>query len=203
MAVVLLCDDHKVMREALAALLLTLPAVTEVVQAGSAEEVLARYAQVRPDCVVMDVRLPGLDGVAGTVELLALHPGARVLLLSGEPREEDRRRALAGGARGFLGKDVETSVLLAALGQVASGNDLLSAGERRAVMKEPLGPQLSLREREVLEGMALGRSNQEIGVSLWVSESAIKGDAKKLFCKIGVHDRSAAVAWAFRAGLLA
>jgi DNA-binding NarL/FixJ family response regulator len=203
MAVVLLCDDHKVMREALAAMLLTLPAVTEVFQAGSAEEVLARYGQVRPDCVVMDVRLPGIDGVAGTVELLSLHPEARVLLLSGEPREQDRRRALAGGARGFLGKDVETSVLLSALGQVASGKDLLSPGERRALMQEPQGIRLSPREREVLEGMALGRSNQEIGVSLWVSESAIKGHAKKLFCKIGVHDRAAAVAWAFRAGLLA
>lgn len=202
MSALLLCDDHRVMREALARMLSTLPGVTQVVQAGSAEEALARYPRVMPGCVLMDVRLPGMDGVNGAVEMLALYPQARVVLLSSESREEDRLRALKAGARGFLLKDIEASGLTEALGTVLAGGDLLSPSERRALAQVPRRITLSPRERQVVTGMAAGRSNGEIAVSLWLGEDAVKAHAKTLFAKIGVHDRSAAVAWAFRAGIL-
>ena len=206
MSAVLLCDDHRVVREALALMLRSVEGVTAVAQAGSGEEALARYEAVRPAAVVMDVRMPGLDGVSVTIQLLRQHPEARVLLLTGEVREQDRLRALRAGAVGFLAKDVDVEGLRSAVRAVMVGQDLLTKAQRRAVAaSEPVreGPALSPRELQVLEGMAAGRSNAEIGRTRWLSEDTVKVDAKKLFVKTGVHDRAAAVAWAFRRGVLA
>ncbi|MCW2778112.1 MAG: two component transcriptional regulator, LuxR family [Frankiales bacterium] len=205
MSTLLLCDDHRVVREALASMLTTVPGLTTVHQAGSGEEVLARYPALAPDAVVLDIRMPGLDGVEVTRLLLGEHPDARVLLLSGEAREEDRVRGLRVGAVGFLPKDVDAAGLCSAVAAVLAGEDLLSRAQRRAVSTAEVvvtGPSLSPRELQVLEGMAAGRSNREIGKSLWVSEDTVKVHAKKLFVKTGVHDRAAAVAWAFRRGVL-
>ncbi|MGZ6827093.1 MAG: response regulator [Mycobacteriales bacterium] len=203
MSTLLLCDDHRVVREALADLLAGAPGVSAVGQAGSAEEVLARYPVLQPDLVVMDVRLPGLDGVSATLQLLRDFPKARVLLLSGEVREDDRLRALKAGALGFLPKDVDAAGLTDALAVLLAGGDLLTPAQRRALQHERPRLTLSPRELQVLEGMAAGRSNAEIGRTLWLSEDTVKVHAKKLFAKTGVHDRAAAVAWAFRSGVLA
>lgn len=203
MSTLLLCDDHRVVREALADLLATIPGVTQVTQAGSAEEVLARYPAQLPDAVVMDVRLPGLDGATATVKLLADHPGARVLLLTADIRDEARLRALQAGARGVLPKDIDAQGLTAAVEVVLRGGDLLTPAQRRSIENERPRLALSPRELQVLEGMAAGKSNAEIGRSLWLSEDTVKVHAKKLFVKTGVHDRAAAVAWAFRTGVLA
>lgn len=205
MSTLLLCDDHRVVREALAGMLARLDGLTAVHQAGSGEEALARYATLEPDAVVLDVRMPGLGGIEVTARLLREHPGASVLLLSGESREEDRVRGLRAGALGFLPKDVDAAGLCAAVEKVLAGEDLLTKAQRRAVETvDPVvvGPALSPRELQVLEGMAAGRSNAEIGRTLWVSEDTVKVHAKKLFVKTGVHDRAAAVAWAFRRGVL-
>ena len=203
MSTLLLCDDHRVVREALADLLATIPGVTEVTQAGSAEEVLARYPAQLPDAVVMDVRLPGLDGASATVKLLQEHPGARVLLLTADIRDEARLRALQAGARGVLPKDIDAAGLTAAVESILRGGDLLTPAQRRSIENERPRLALSARELQVLEGMAAGKSNAEIGRSLWLSEDTVKVHAKKLFVKTGVHDRAAAVAWAFRSGVLA
>ncbi len=207
MSTLLLCDDHRVVREGLAALLTEGLRLTDLFQAGTGEEVLARYPAVRPDGVLLDVRLPGIDGVEVTTRLLRKHPEARVLLLSGEARDEDRARALRAGAVGFLGKDVDSSTLCEVVGKLLAGEDLLSKAQRRALeaaasSPASTGPVLSPRELQVLEGMAAGRSYAEIGRTLWVSEDTVKVHAKKLFVKTGVHDRAAAVAWAFRSGVL-
>lgn len=205
MSTLLLCDDHRVVREALAGMLARVDGLTAVHQAGSGEEALARYATLAPDAVVLDVRMPGLDGVEVVQRLLRDHPDARVILLSGEAREEDRVRGLRAGALGFLHKDVDTAGLCDAVARVLAGEDLLTKAQRRAVdTAEPVavGPARSPRELQVLEGMAAGRSNREIGKTLWVSEDTVKVHAKKLFVKTGVHDRAAAVAWAFRSGVL-
>ena len=203
MSSLLLCDDHRVVREALAAMLATVPGVTTVTQAGSAEEVLARYPALRPDVVVMDVRLPGIDGATATVRLLKDHPRARVLLLTADIRDDDRIKALQAGARGVLPKDVDAGGLAEAVRVVLTGGDLLSPTQRRAVEAERPRLSLSPRELQVLQGMSEGRSNAEIGRELWVSEDTVKVHAKKLFAKTGVHDRAAAVAWAFRNDILA
>lgn len=203
MSTLLLCDDHRVVREALADLLAGVRGVTDVVQAGSAEEVLARYPAVQPDAVVMDVRLPGMDGASATVELLKAYPDARVVLLTADIREDDRIKALQAGARGVVPKEVDAAGLTQAVERVLSGGDLLSPSQRRHVEQEKPRLALSQRELQVLQGMAAGQSNAEIGRSLWLSEDTVKVHAKKLFAKTGVHDRAAAVAWAFRTGVLA
>ena len=205
MSTILLCDDHRVVREALAQLLLQIGDVEKVDLAGSGEEALARFAVLKPDAVVMDVRMPGLDGVTTTQRLLKEHPEARVLLLSGEAREEDRLRALRAGALGFVPKDIDADGLRGAVARVIDGEDLLTRAQRRALeaVPEKPGVALSPRELQVLHGMSEGQSNAEIGRSLWLSEDTIKVHAKKLFVKTGVHDRAAAVAWAFRSGILA
>lgn len=207
MTTLLLCDDHRVVREALASLLVGDRPDLVVSQAATGEEVLARFPAERPDGVLLDVRLPGIDGVEVTVRLLREHPGARILLLSGEGRDEDRQRALRAGAVGFLAKDIDTPGLRAAVTSLLAGEDLLTKAQRRAVLAAPATGTparvaLSPRELQVLEGMAAGRSNAEIGRTLWVSEDTVKVHAKKLFVKTGVHDRAAAVAWAFRSGVL-
>jgi DNA-binding NarL/FixJ family response regulator len=205
MTTVLLCDDHRVVREALASMLADAPGVDAVDQAGSGEEVLARYPATQPDAVLLDVRLPGIDGVTTAVRLLGEHPRARVVLLTGEVREEERLRALRSGALGYLAKDVDSEALRAALQTVLDGGDLLTRAQRRALEQHapPAVALLSPRELQVLEGMAAGQSNAEIGRTLWLSEDTVKVHAKKLFAKTGVHDRAAAVAWAFRSGVLA
>ena len=204
MPVLLLVDDHRVVREALAAMLTAVDGLTTVHQAGTGEEALARYSALRPDAVVLDVRMPGLDGIEVTRRLLQEDPAARVLLLSGEGRDDDRSRGLRAGALAFLAKDVDAAGLCAAVAALIAGEDQLSRAQRRSLASEPLntGPQLSPRELQVLEGMAAGRSNAEIGRTLWVSEDTVKVHAKKLFVKTGVHDRAAAVAWGFRGGVL-
>jgi DNA-binding NarL/FixJ family response regulator len=203
MSTLLLCDDHRVVREALADLLATIPGVTAVTQAGSAEEVLATYPAQLPDAVVMDVRLPGLDGATATVKLLKEHPEARVLLLTADIRDDARLRALQAGARGVLPKDIDAAGLTGAVETILRGGDLLTPAQRRSLENERPRLALSPRELQVLEGMADGKSNAEIGRSLWLSEDTVKVHAKKLFVKTGVHDRAAAVAWAFRTGVLA
>lgn len=204
MSSLLLVDDHRVVREALAAMLTAVDGLTTVHQAGTGEEALARYAALRPDGVVLDVRMPGLDGISVTTRLVEEHRDARVLLLSGEAREEDRARGLRAGALGFLVKDVDAAGLCRAVAGLLAGQDQLTKAQRRALAAEPpaCGPALSPRELQVLEGMAAGQSNREIGRTLWVSEDTVKVHAKKLFVKTGVHDRAAAVAWAFRRGVL-
>lgn len=204
MTTVLLCDDHRVVRAALALLLESLPGV-HVVPAGSGEEVLAVYPSLRPEAVLLDVRLPGRDGVDTAVTLLGEHPDAHVLILTGEVREEERLRALRSGVLGYLDKAVPPEELCAGVLAVAVGQDLLDRSARRALEQRVPTPRLVLSDRElqVLHGMAAGRSNAQIGRDLWVSEDTVKVHAKRLFAKTGVHDRAAAVAWAFRTGVLA
>ena len=203
MSTVLLCDDHRMVRQALAEALCRHPEVTEVFQAGSVDEVLVRYASLRPDCVVMDVHLPGTDGVTGAIELLRANPDARVLLLSGEISEDDRLRALHAGVKGVLLKEVDEAELAAAVSLIAEGGDLLTHTQRRMLQRPRVrATNLSPRELQVVTGMAAGQSNAEIARELWLAEDTVKAHAKKLFLKCGVSDRSAAVAWAFRSGVL-
>lgn len=205
---VLICDDHRLVREALSDLVAAVPGVERVETAGSGEEVLARYPHERPALVLMDVRMPGLGGLEATRRLVAEHPDATVIMLTAIDDRDQVAQAVSHGARGYLLKDVSREELAAAVAHALRGIDLvepslrraLTAGDPARVMRA--GAPLTERELQVLTGMSQGKSNGQIGRDLYLSEDTIKTHARRLYRKLGVNDRAQAVALGFRRGLV-
>jgi DNA-binding NarL/FixJ family response regulator len=203
MTTVLICDDHRMVREGLRRSVQSVPGVDRVDVAESGEEVLARWADERPDLVLMDVSMPGLGGLEATRQLVQRHPEANVVMLTGAGDRDAVALAISGGARGFLHKNVSREELAAALmtaledSPVRTGPAMAHSDERGAAP-----PELTERELQVLHGMSQGRSNAEIGRELYLSEDTIKTHARRLFRKMGVNDRAQAVAAGFRWGLV-
>ena len=208
MTTVLICDDHRIVREGLRQFVEAVPGVDKVDTAASGEEVLARYPLEHPDLVLMDVRMPGLGGLETTRRLVTQHPEAKVIMLTAADDRDQVAAAVSSGARGYLLKDVSHEELCAAVAHALDGMDLVEPSLRRAlVSREPVRsgpPQVSLTERElqVLTGMSQGKSNGAIGRELYLSEDTIKTHARRLFRKLGVNDRAQAVALGFRRGLV-
>ncbi|MCW2599141.1 MAG: putative Two-component system response regulator [Frankiales bacterium] len=208
MTTVLICDDHRIVREGLRQFVAGVPGVDKVDTAASGEEVLARYPHEQPDLVLMDVRMPGLGGLEATRRLVQQYPGAKVIMLTAADDRDQVAAAVSSGARGYLLKDVSHEELCAAVAHALDGMDLVEPSLRRAlVSREPTrsGPpqaQLTERELQVLTGMSQGKSNGAIGRELYLSEDTVKTHARRLFRKLGVNDRAQAVALGFRRGLV-
>jgi DNA-binding NarL/FixJ family response regulator len=203
MTSVLVCDDAPLAREAVRRAVASVPGVERVTAAGSGEEVLARYPLERPGVVLMDVRMPGMGGVEATRRLLGAHPQAVVIMLTLGEDVEGVAAAIAAGARGYLPKDASREEAATVLGLATTA----MAPAVGNVVPLPLRPApgtpvLTTREVEVLEGMARGKSNSQIGRELFLSEDTIKTHARRLFRKMGAADRAQAVALGFRWGLL-
>jgi DNA-binding NarL/FixJ family response regulator len=205
---VLICDDHRMIREGLRRSVQALPGVDRVDTAETGEEVLARWPSERQDLVLMDVSLPGIGGLETTRRLVREHPDAHVVMLAGVGAVDRDVVALAisGGARGYLQKNVSREELCAAvataLAEQAIGSLSASGAPRQRAAEAPDVPALTERELQVLRGMSQGRSNAEIGRELYLSEDTIKTHARRLFRKMGVNDRAQAVAAGFRWGLV-
>jgi DNA-binding NarL/FixJ family response regulator len=206
---VLICDDHRLVREGLKHFVEAVPGVQRVETAASGEEVLARYDLERPDLVLMDVQMPGLGGLEATRRLVKQHPGARVIMLTAADDRDNVVTAVANGATGYLLKDVSREELCAAVASALAGQDLMAPSLRRAMAERAAAtrshdPAVTLTERElqVLRGMSQGKSNAEIGRSLFLSEDTVKTHARRLFRKLSVNDRAQAVALGFRRGLV-
>jgi DNA-binding NarL/FixJ family response regulator len=205
---VLICDDHRIVREGLRQFVSGVPGVDRVETAASGEEVLARYPQEHPDLVLMDVRMPGLGGLEATRRLVAQYPGAKVIMLTAADDRDQVATAVSNGARGYLLKDVSHEELCAAVAHALDGVDLVEPSLRRAMAGReagravPTGATLTERELQVLTGMSQGKSNAQIGRDLYLSEDTIKTHARRLFRKLGVNDRAQAVALGFRRGLV-
>ena len=208
MTTVLICDDHRIVREGLRQFVAGVPGVDRVETAASGEEVLARYPLERPDLVLMDVRMPGLGGLEATRRLVSNHPDAKVLMLSAADDRDQVAAAVNHGARGYLLKDVSHEELCAAVAHALDGADLVEPSLRRALSTReparvvPTASVLTERELQVLTGMSQGKSNGQIGRDLYLSEDTIKTHARRLFRKLGVNDRAQAVALGFRRGLV-
>ena len=203
MTTVLICDDHRLVREGLSRSVQGVPGVDRVDTAASGEEVLARWPRERQDLVLMDVHMPGLGGVEAARRLVAAYPNANVVMLTGAADREAVATAISGGARGFLHKDVSREELCAAVANALATAELVADDDPLlAPRQQPQGPELTEREMQVLHGMASGRSNAEIGRELYLSEDTIKTHARRLFRKMGVNDRAQAVASGFRWGLV-
>jgi DNA-binding NarL/FixJ family response regulator len=205
---VLICDDHRIVREGLRQFVANVPGVDKVETAASGEEVLARYPHEHPDLVLMDVRMPGLGGLEATRRLVHLYPEAKVIMLTAADDRDQVAAAVSSGARGYLLKDVSHEELCAAVAHALDGMDLVEPSLRRALTTRdaartgPAQAQLTERELQVLRGMSQGKSNSAIGRELYLSEDTVKTHARRLFRKLGVNDRAQAVALGFRRGLV-
>jgi DNA-binding NarL/FixJ family response regulator len=210
---VLLVDDDELMRAGLAAVLSSNPAIEVVGQASSGRLALERARAVRPDLVLMDVRMPDLDGIAATRRLLAATPEVKVIILTTFEQDEYIFGAIDAGASGFLLKRTRPEELLSAIQSVAAGDSLLSPSVTRVVLEhlarqptptpESTGQlaELTPRELQVLKLIACGQSNREIAASLVIEESTVKTHVKRILLKLDLRDRIHAVIFAYESGL--
>lgn len=198
----IIVDDHPVVREGLRAVLSTEPDISVVAECGSGEEAVSAAAELAPDVVLMDLRLPGLDGVAAT-RLITAAGGPAVLVLTSYDTDGDIARAIAAGAVGYLLKDAPRRELVAAVHATARGETVLAAPVAAKLVGQIRGASsLTERETEVLRRIALGLSNPEIGRELFISEATVKSHVMRIFGKLSVKDRTAAVTVAMSRGLL-
>jgi DNA-binding NarL/FixJ family response regulator len=201
---VLLVDDHPVVREGLRALLSAEPDLRVVGECGTGTDAVREAAALRPDVVLMDLRLPGLDGVAATEQIVAAG-SANVLVLTTYDDDADIVRALAAGATGYLLKDAVRGDLARGVRDAARGETVLAppvAARLVTRVRGPAPPGLTPRELQVLRAVARGLSNPDIGRELFIGEATVKSHLTRVFEKLGVNDRTAAVTAAIARGIL-
>jgi DNA-binding NarL/FixJ family response regulator len=206
MTTVVLADDQRVVREGLATLLGLLPGIEVVGTASDGEEAVALVQRLRPDVVLMDLRMPRCDGVEATRRLRERGSSTQVVVLTTYADDRSVVEALRAGARGFLTKDAGAEQIQSAIAAVVRGEAAIDPAVQHhvvdAVTRRPELPDgLTPREAEVLTLVARGLSNGEIAAKLFVSEATVKSHINHLFAKAGVRDRAQAVAYAFRHGL--
>jgi DNA-binding NarL/FixJ family response regulator len=210
---VLIVDDDALMRAGLRGVLSNDPAIEVVGEAGDGRDAVHRARLHAPDVVLMDVRMPDLDGIAATERVLTEAPGARVVILTTFEQDDYIFGALRAGASGFLLKRTRPEELIAAIHTIAAGESLLSPSVTSRViarMARQPAPDLSHdarldeltpRELEVLALVARGHSNGEIAAELVIEESTVKSHVKRILSKLGVRDRVQAVIFAYERGL--
>ena len=210
---VLIVDDEDLMRAGLTELLTADPEIEIIGHASTGREAVAQARRLAPDVVLMDVRMPDLDGIAATRELSLAAPSARVLILTTFEQDDYVFGALRAGASGFLLKRTRPEDLIAAVHTIAAGDSLLSPSVTRRVidrMAQQPTPELAdqrklddltPREREVLELMARGLSNREIAAALVVEESTTRTHVKRILMKLDLRDRVQAVIFAYETGV--
>lgn len=202
---VLVVDDHPVVRSGLVALIDAQPDLLVVAEAGSGAEAVVQARTHLPDVVLMDLRMPGGDGVRATSEIARTQPGTRVLVLTTYDTDSDILRAVEAGATGYLLKDVTAERLVDAVRAAARGETVLAAPVaarllKRLRMPDPSG--LTPRELDVLKGAARGLSNTDIGRDLHIGGATVKSHLLRVFAKLGVESRTAAVTVAMERGIL-
>ncbi|MEU7421321.1 response regulator [Streptomyces antibioticus] len=212
---VLIADDQQMVRQGFTVLLDAHPGIEVIGQAVDGVDAVARAAELSPDVVLMDIRMPEMGGIEATRIITAAHPGTRVLVLTTFDLDEYVYEALRAGASGFLLKDASADQLAEAVRVVAAGDALLAPGVTRkliaefsrlngtprAPLKERVG-DLTERETEVLTLIAQGLSNAEIARHLFVAEQTVKTHVGRILVKLGLRDRTQAAMFAYESGLV-
>jgi DNA-binding NarL/FixJ family response regulator len=215
MTTVLIADDQALVRVGLRKILESEPELTVAGEAGDGEDAVGRARELRPDVVLMDIRMPALDGIEATRRIVAARPATRVLILTTFGLDTYVYDALRAGASGFMLKDAPPEEIVAAVRIVASGDALLAPAVTRAVIEEfarrppaaapappPAVAELTPREQEVLALLVRGLSNPEICERLFISDATAKTHVARILQKLGVRDRVQAVIYAYESGLV-
>jgi DNA-binding NarL/FixJ family response regulator len=211
---VVVADDQSAVREGLVLLLGTLPGIVVAGEAADGNAAVDLVAEVKPQVALMDLNMPGCDGVAATRRITVGHPGTRVVVLTTYADDESIIGALQAGALGYLTKDATRAEIGRAVQAAAAGQAVLDREVQqrllRAAVRAPAGPDLgdtsagdgdlTPREADVLRLIAAGQSNREIARTLFVSEATVKTHVNRIFAKTGTRDRSQAVRYAYSHG---
>ncbi len=201
----LLVDDHPVVRTGLQGMLAGQPDFEVVGEAADGAEAVALVERLRPDVVLMDLRMPGMDGVAAIRHIKARQPEVQILVLTTYDTDADILRAIEAGATGYLLKDMGREELARAIRAAARGEAILAPPVAAKLMQQVRTPgeeRLSARELEILHLVAQGKSNKEIARHLHISQATVKTHLLHIYEKLGVSDRTAAVAEGVRRGIL-
>jgi DNA-binding NarL/FixJ family response regulator len=209
----LLCDDHAMFRQGVRSILETEEGLRVIGEAATGREAVRHALETRPDVILMDIQMPGLDGVAATKAILAEWPEARVVILTMYRQDRYVFEAIKAGARGYLLKDADANDLIDAIRRVADGEALLNPGMASEILNEfrkagelPVDPQhqlteLSEREADILRLLAQGASNQSIGEALNISEKTVRNRLSEIFSKLRLNNRTQAALYALREGI--
>ena len=199
---ILIADDHPIFREGLTTILSLQKDMKVVGKASDGEEACRLYDQLSPDVLILDLRMPKKDGLEVVRELMSRAPRPRLIVLTSSEKPEDLRRSLTAGAKGYILKGTEPRQIWSTIREVFAGNSSLP-DEVAAKLADSLAHlQLSERELQVLDQMALGKSNKEIGQQLYISEYTVKNHVKSVLKKLNAFGRTEAIAIAHERGLI-
>jgi DNA-binding NarL/FixJ family response regulator len=199
---VLIADDHVTVREGLAAIIGRQPDMTIVAQAANGREAVDLWQQHQPDVVLLDLRMPMLDGVGAINEIRERCPDARIVVLTTFDSDHELLRAIKAGAKGYLLKDAQREELLECIRKVHAGGTYIQSSLTDKLAAVVSSKELTERELHVLRLLALGKSNRQIGADLYISETTVKSHLRSIFTKLNVLSRTEAIAVASRLGLV-
>ncbi|HEX6565663.1 MAG TPA: response regulator transcription factor [Chthoniobacterales bacterium] len=199
---VMIVDDHPVVREGLTAIFKSQKDIKIIAEAGDGDEACKLYDELYPDVVLLDLRMPNKDGLHAITELMTRNPKPRIIVMTTYESEEDIRRTLKAGAKGYLAKGTAPQEIRDAVRKVAKGDSLLPPSIASKLAESMSHPELSERELQVLQYMANGRSNKEIGQVLYISENTVKAHVKSILAKLDAMGRTEAIAIAIKRGLI-
>ena len=199
---VLVVDDHRIVREGIALILQREPDIAVIGSAASGEEAVDAYVHGRPDVVLMDLQLPGINGVKAIRAIRTIDPQARVIVLTMYQGDEDIHRALQAGATTYLLKDSLSDDLIRVIREVFTGGRPMADDVKTRLEDRAQRPSLTQREVDVLGLVSTGHRNKEIADKLAISEETVGVHVKNIYAKLDVHDRTAAVFVALRRGII-
>ncbi|MEA2615597.1 MAG: two-component system, NarL family, response regulator DevR [Chloroflexota bacterium] len=203
---IVLCDDHELVRRGLRSVLQGVPGYEVVAEAGDADEALAAVEELRPDVVVMDVRLPARSGIEACRDIRSAHPETRVLILTSYADDEALFSSIMAGASGFVLKQVRGADLVGAIREVAAGRSLLDPSVTARVLARlrdggtagPGGDQLTEQERKILDLVAEGLTNRQIAERVFLAEKTVKNYVSNILMKLGLSRRAEVAAYMAR-----
>ena len=201
--ITILCvDDHPLVRKGIAAILATEPDLKLVAEAGSGQEAVDAFRASRPDVTLMDLRLPGMDGIEAAKQIRQIDPEAKILALTSYDGDQEIYRALEAGVRGYLLKEMVHTEIVRAIRVVHSGKRLMPPEVAERLSEHFPQVALTPREIEVLQHVAKGYGNKEIGVRLGTAAGTVKMHLQNILSKLGASDRTHAVTLAIRRGII-